>query len=184
MKTVEEIKSMFKPKTRAGNEYVILDVLDNEIAAAVEIGRKWQILYYEINGKAINYSIYNGLDLIPIKPKIDYSKLPKDVLCLVRYMGNDILRYSNGEGGFYAKGSDSFSKKHKGAYFSEVVMIVDNPERVNYENQIEFIPDNVRVRVEVFDTVFFHKRCGLVQEVRDNLDEGETIIWYQILAED
>ena len=162
---------------------MILEALESGFTAAAKDSDGWSVLTYNIDGssKGLHPTKYS---LVPIKPKIDHSKLPADVLCSVsdRINDNGSLRYSDGNGKFYQIGTDSKSAAVMCVVSWGFVKIIDNPKRVNDENQIKRLPDNVKVKV------WGSGRVGDISVaegfVQDAIKELRSVYWYQILAED
>ena len=179
MKTLEEIRGIFEDKTFSGHKWSPLEMKGEEMVAAVRLSHAWVVIIYNLKGLPLTYHERpcNGVNLVPVKPKIDYSKLPADVLCLVSDDGNNwFKKYSNGSGKFYSEGQDSFSETFGPTYW-KFVKIAFNTKRVNDENQIRDLPDNIKVRVWINRLESFHG-------VKQDFNGATDILWYQILAED
>ena len=177
MKTVEEIRAMFEPKTKNGSDFVILGVKAERFTMALcAAGGEWVLVEVDHSGKIPCLTHCESLyDLVPIKPAIDYSKLPKNVLCRVGY--EEVRRYSTGRGHFYLDGKDSSTGgTHVESWFD--IKIIDNPVRPNHDDSLEHIPRNVKVRVWDYED---EEEVGLAQ---DYFEKSTEFIWYQILAED
>ena len=190
---LKKLKKMFEPLTRGGRQYKILGQKNGFITITVKAG-DWIILNLSKNGRVYTDEISIN-DLIPIKkeepkkPIIDYSKLPKDVLCAINgYV--DFLRYTTGDGTFYFTGRDSFTHqdtKQSAPIKTTTIKIIDNPVRPVIGNILNEIPDNVRITLSILDTfqgreeVAHSPITGLMQDFCSR--QKGTAIFYQILGE-
>ena len=177
----KKLKNMFEPKTRDGTTFKIMGnytetlglgfrvayvVLDDELG--------WSLKSCSENG--MQGTRNNVYDLIPVKPEkrvIDYTALPKDVLCVI--CGHH-KRYSNGLGDFIKNGCDSFTQ-YEGRIIATRIKIIVNPTRPARGNILNEIPDNVRVKVT-------HKDGVEVTDYIQDIQSKDTVIYYQILREE
>ena len=189
---LKKLKKMFEPLTRGGFEYVILEYVTSDlypIKIVVRTTTRWDFYTVMRDGSRIAGE-HNNCDLIPIKkekpekPVIDYSKLPKNVLCEV---GGIKLRYSNGNGVFFGNGLDSSTAGTVIADSYGHIKIIDNPVRPVIGNILNEIPDNVRITLSILDTfqgreeVAHSPITGLMQDFCSR--QKGTAIFYQILGE-
>ena len=180
MDKLEEMKAKFKDKTAGGLEFIILEVYTDSMQVMVKSRdsvasvNRWVLCLYNLGGESFGTT---G-NLVPIRPVIDYSKLPVDVLCEVALSGQMRgLRYSSGDGSFFCGGRDSNSHvpgMTKQAHTE--IEIVGNPIRANIGNKVSLLPDNIMLRVWSGKDTY---HTGLSQMLRGWSD----IIYYQILGE-
>ena len=181
MDKLEEMKAKFKDKTAGGLEFVILEVYTDSMQVVVKSRdslssiNRWVLCLYDLGGASFGTTS----NLVPIKPVIDYSKLPVDVLCETSSKtGGKLRRYSDGRGNFFTVGKDSGSVENKDHSITlGGVKIVDNPIRANFNSQVDNIPDNVNIKVWLADGQVYLTRCN------KGLRDWPNIIYYQILGE-
>ena len=182
MDKLEEMIAKFKDKTAGGLEFIILEVFEKGMQVVVRRTYRdtitknayWNTYHLQLDGVC---SGQDRLSLVPIKPVIDYSKLPVDVLCEVRIGTSQRSRYSDGRGGFLPEGRDSTSAvgyKTRGDW--DVIKIVENPIRANIGNTLALLPDNISLKVWLSKNTC---HTGSSQMLRGRSD----IIHYQILGE-
>ena len=179
MDKLEEMKAKFKDKTAGGLEFIILEVYTDSMQVMVKSRdsvasvNRWVLCLYNLGGESFGTTS----NLVPIRPVIDYSKLPVDVLCEVAISGQMRgLRYSSGDGSFFSDGRDSNSHvPGMGKRPLLEVEIVENPIRANIGNTLELLPDNISLKVWTLDST----HIGHSQMLRGWSD----IIYYQILGE-
>ena len=150
MNKLEGMRAKFKGKTERGHEFDILEVYTDSMQVLVKNSdllsiNRWVLCLYDLEGKSLGTTS----NLVPIKPVIDYSKLPVDVLCEApSKTGGKLRRYSDGRGGFFTVGKDSGSVENKDhAITLDYVEIIDNPIRANIGNTLALLPDNINLRV-------------------------------------
>ena len=182
MDKLEEMKAKFKDKTAGGLEFIILEVFEKGMQVVIRRTDRdtmtrdayWNTYHLQLDGVCRGQG---QLSLVPIKPVIDYSKLPVDVLCEVAISGQMRgLRYSSGDGSFFCGGRDSNSTSPgMTKQACTEVELVENPVRANIGNTLERLPDNISLKVWTLDST----HIGHSQMLRGWSD----IIYYQILGE-
>ena len=179
MDKLEEMRAKFKDKTAGGLEFTILEVYTDSMQVVVKSRdsvasvNRWVLCLYNLGGESFGTT---G-NLVPIRPVIDYSKLPVDVLCEVALSGQMRgLRYSSGDGSFFCGGRDSNSNSPgMTKQACTEVELVENPVRANIGNTLELLPDNISLKVWAQgDTHIGHSQM---------LRGWSDIIHYQILGE-
>ena len=140
---------MFNTKTTDGNEVTILAYQTGQEYPIIAMFRtqkgKWLPQSYNMKGEVFKDS-KNPLNLVPI-----INILPKDVLCRVYSNGypslTNVLRYSNGVGGFFAAGVDSYSNPDTEADNWDRCETIENPIRYWNGEGDHPIPDGCLFRV-------------------------------------